>query len=247
MKASSLKMFRPAAAQTEAEHADDEQDDDGVERQHEVGERQQHRRAAGGDGEGDGAEGADRGQRHDDVDELVQRVGRDRQPAFDQGRGGSRDSRRMACPEDQRDDQHLQELAAGEGADEVIGEDVEDEVRRAGQSASRCPWRPSRPRRAASAAPRPTPSTCPAMRPKPSATVDTSSKYTSATRPSLPTRRKSPADTIPSRHAEEHQGRDGGADQPQEDVAQDLAGDRERWSEQPKSDTQNHREKDLRA
>jgi hypothetical protein len=63
------------------------------------------------------------------VDELEQHVRGDAQTLLD-GRAPGPGQAQDGSPENQCDDQHLQQLAAGEGADEVVGKDVEDEVRR---------------------------------------------------------------------------------------------------------------------
>jgi hypothetical protein len=63
---------------------------------------------------------------------MIEEGGRHRvQPALDR-RAPLRRQRHQAEAEDQRDHQHLQQFAACKGADEVVGEDVEQELIEAG-------------------------------------------------------------------------------------------------------------------
>ena len=100
-----------------------------IEAEHEVDQRQQHRRSARPDREGDRAEGAERRKPHDDVDELEERVRDGVQAALDRGALVSLEVQQCRA-EDDGDHQHLQQFALGEGPDEVVREDVQDEVHR---------------------------------------------------------------------------------------------------------------------
>src|SRR5450830_537540 len=111
------------------EHDEDEQAASQVERTHQLGQRQQRIDAVFADGEGHRAEGTDRGDLHDDIDHaedgaagLVDQLG-DRAAFFTQ--------QRQREAEQDGDQQHLQDVALGEGIDDGVRDDVHHEVDRA--------------------------------------------------------------------------------------------------------------------
>ena len=122
-------MVKPCEPGDGAEHDDDEDDAGQVERDHQLGERDQRRDAVFADGEGHRAEGADRRRLHDDPD----------QPKSAWQRLSRTSSTRLAAlaerlqreAEQHREEQHLQDVALREGADDGVGDDVQQELDRA--------------------------------------------------------------------------------------------------------------------
>ena len=177
------------------------------------------------------------------MDELEQHVRGDAQTLLD-GRAPGPGQAQDGSPEDKCDDQHLQQLAAGEGADEVVGKDVEDEVRRVREGAP-CDGRAGCDGRQ--------------WRVPPDAQHMTGDQAEDdchgGDQLEIHQRHHAeladPAEVAgrhdPGGHAQEHQRRDGGADQAQEDVAQDLARQRDRGRQQPECDAEHHRQPDLGA
>ena len=93
---------------------------------HQLTERDQRADAVAAHREGHGAEGADRRQPHHDPDDAEQRAAGLIQDG-DQRRDALAE-RQRGEPEQHGEEQHLQNLAAREGVDHRVGDDVEDEI-----------------------------------------------------------------------------------------------------------------------
>ncbi len=115
-----------ARARDAAEHAEDEQQAGSVEARHQLAERQQRAEAVLADGERHRAECADRREPHDVTDDPEQH-GRQALDELEQGVAAPAE-RVQREPEQHRDQQHLQHLAAGERVGEGGRDDVEHEV-----------------------------------------------------------------------------------------------------------------------
>jgi hypothetical protein len=97
-----------------------------VEGAHQLREREQRAHAVLADGEGHGAEGADRRHPHDDADDAEQDVGH----FVDElkHRLSLRAERVQGKAEQDREQQHLQDLALGESVHDGVGNDVQQEI-----------------------------------------------------------------------------------------------------------------------
>ena len=113
----------------EAEHEHDEDDAGRIERDHQLGERQERRHAVFADGERHRAERPDRRDLHDDPDHAEQGV-RCLVDHVEQ-RLAALAERLQAEREQDGEEQHLQDLARRERADDRVGNDVHQELDRA--------------------------------------------------------------------------------------------------------------------
>jgi hypothetical protein len=104
-----------------------------IEGAHQLAQREQAAQAVLADGERHGAEGTDGRQLHDVVDDAEEHVRALLDHVEHQRAAAAETVQRKA--EQHRDQQHLQDLALGEGVDQRVGNDVQDEVDRAGHLA----------------------------------------------------------------------------------------------------------------
>ena len=100
----------------EAEHDEDEHEAREIERSHQLAERHQRADAVLADGEGHRAERADRRHLHDDADDREQHVRRLLDHVEHQRAAAA--ELVQAEAEQDGDQQHLQDLALGEGVDD---------------------------------------------------------------------------------------------------------------------------------
>jgi hypothetical protein len=114
------------AIPTVAQHHDHEQRRGQVEGPDQHGQVRHRTDAVLADREGEGPEGADRGGLHDDVHQLEEGLGHHLQEV-DHRTGRLADQGQRQAEQD-RDQQHLQDLALGEGADHGGRDDVHQEA-----------------------------------------------------------------------------------------------------------------------
>ncbi len=122
------------------QHADTEDDERDVEREQQLAEIDEHAEAEAADGEGHRAGDPDGRGVHDDVGELEHDLGE----AFAEAQHGRAlllVGERERHAEENREDGDLQDLAFGDAARDVLGEDVDEEVvpvrgRRSGAAAA---------------------------------------------------------------------------------------------------------------
>ncbi len=115
----------PGEPGNSSEHDEDEEEAGQVERRHQLAEREQRDDAVFPDREGHGAEGADRRRPHDNADDVEQAV-RYGVNKSDDGLAALAHHVQSEREQD-RDEQHLQDLALGKRANHRVGYDVEQE------------------------------------------------------------------------------------------------------------------------
>src|SRR6185312_9185525 len=113
-------------AQRPAQHDDDEEDADDVDAGDELAQLQQRVQAILADGERDGAKRGERREIHDDAHHAEEPV-HGNVEQVDQ-RLGALSELAQREPEQHGEEQHRQDVAAGEGADEAVGHDAEQEI-----------------------------------------------------------------------------------------------------------------------
>ena len=128
-------MLKPVGPHDCAEHDDDEQQARDVHGRHQLAERQQRAEPVHADREGHRAERADRSEPHHQADDREQAVG-ERLEQRDQ-RCAPRLQVQHRQPEQHREQQHLQDVAAGKRTDDAVGNDVQEELGDAGMGSAR--------------------------------------------------------------------------------------------------------------
>lgn len=234
-----------------AKHDDDEYNDEHVEGEDEVGQREQHGCPIRADRVGHRAEGTDGRQAHDDVNELEE-CRRDRIEAVLDRNPLLRFKRHQAKAENNRNHEHLEQLAARESSDEVVGKDVEQKLIEGDMGGGGGLCRSFR-------------RLCRRLRCDDVAHVLSDADEIAEYQPECQRNRRQDLeidhrDETDLAHSldvagsddadgngQKNQWRDGGLDQAQEDVAENLEGSGEVGPDQPDDDPQHHADHDLES
>ena len=134
IRISSLMYRRNCQRLKTREAGDQSQDDEDEEKtgdvdaRHQLAQRDERADPVLADGERHRAEGADRGDAHDDPDHVEEHV-RELIDEIDQRSSLCPEPRQRQAEQD-REEQHLEDLAAGERAHDRVGDDVQEEIDR---------------------------------------------------------------------------------------------------------------------